>query len=124
MNVHPLADPGDSLNALACHTPPMERIDLTTATGFFDVVAGTDRSQAATMVLQPGQSTGGPSNAHAASDQWLYVVAGTGAATVEGESVDLRPGTLVLIEPGETHEITNTGSEPLETVNVYAPPDY
>ena len=102
----------------------MRRIDTTAASGFFDVVAGTDRSQAATMVLAPGQSTGGPSNAHAASDQWLYVVSGTGTATVEGESVALEAGTLVLVEAGETHEISNTGSERLKTVSVYAPPTY
>ena len=102
----------------------MERIDTTSTPGFFDIVGGTERSQAATMTLAPGQSTGGPSNAHAASDQWLYVVAGTGEATVEGKSYALGPGTLLLVEPGETHEIANTGSEPLETINVYAPPDY
>jgi mannose-6-phosphate isomerase-like protein (cupin superfamily) len=102
----------------------MDLIDTTDAAGFFDVVGGTERSQAATMTLAPGRSTGGPSNAHAASDQWLYVVSGTGRATIEGESYDLRPGTLVLIEPGETHEIENPGAEPLETINVYAPPDY
>jgi mannose-6-phosphate isomerase-like protein (cupin superfamily) len=102
----------------------MRRIDTTTATGFFDVVAGTERSQAATMVLDPGTSTGGPTNAHAASDQWLYVVSGNGTATVEGETRDVRAGTLLLVEPGETHEIANDGDEPLVTVNVYAPPEY
>jgi mannose-6-phosphate isomerase-like protein (cupin superfamily) len=102
----------------------MRLVDTTDAGGFFDVVAGTDRSQAATMTLAPGRSTGGPENAHARSDQWLYVVSGTGTATVEGEDHDLAPGRLVLIEPGETHEITNTGDQPLETVNVYAPPEY
>jgi mannose-6-phosphate isomerase-like protein (cupin superfamily) len=76
------------------------------------------------MVLNPGQSTGGPDNAHAASDQWLYVVSGRREATVDGDRVDLTAGTLLLVEPGETHEIENTGPEPLETLNVYAPPDY
>ena len=102
----------------------MQRFDTTDATSFFDVLGGTDRSQAATMTLSPGQSTGGPTNAHAASDQWLYVVSGAGTATVEGDRYDLRAGMLVLIEAGETHEITNDGDEPLETVNVYAPPEY
>ncbi|WP_142857556.1 cupin domain-containing protein [Salinigranum halophilum] len=102
----------------------MDRIDTTRLDGLFDVVGGTDRSQAATMVLAPGQSTGGPESAHAASDQWLYVVSGDGTATVEGDTVDLAAGTLLLVEPGETHEITNTGTVPLETVNVYAPPEY
>jgi len=102
----------------------VQRFDTTGAAGFFDVLGGTERSQAATMTLSPGQSTGGPTNAHAASDQWLYVVSGTGTATVEGERYDLHAGTLVLVEAGETHEIGNTGDEPLETINVYAPPEY
>ncbi len=102
----------------------MEQINTDRATGFFDVVAGTDRSQAATMVLQPGQSTGGPSNYHAASDQWLYVTAGTGEAIIDDETIALEPGDLLLIEPGETHEITGTGDSPLATINIYAPPEY
>jgi mannose-6-phosphate isomerase-like protein (cupin superfamily) len=102
----------------------MQRFDTTGSTGFFDVLGGTDRSQAATMTLSPGQSTGGPTNVHAESDQWLYVVSGSGTATVEGERYDLLAGMLVLIEAGETHEITNDGDDPLETINVYAPPEY
>jgi len=102
----------------------MQRFDTTGSTGFFDVLGRTDRSQAATMTLSPGQSTGGPTNVHAESDQWLYVVSGSGTATVEGERYDLLAGMLVLIEAGETHEITNDGDDPLETINVYAPPEY
>jgi mannose-6-phosphate isomerase-like protein (cupin superfamily) len=102
----------------------MERFDTTDADGFFDVVGGTNRSQAATMTLGPGESTGGPRNAHDASDQWLYVVSGTGTATVEGQRYAIRTGTLLLVEAGETHEITNRGNRPLETINVYAPPEY
>lgn len=49
---------------------------------------------------------------------------GTGVATVEGERHDLRPGSLVPIEPGETHETRTVGSEPPVTVTVYAPPEY
>lgn len=92
--------------------------------GFFTVLAGTGRSQAAAMVLRPGQSTGGEDNVHASSDQWLYVVSGAGRAVVGGRTLDLGAGSLLLIEAGEPHEITNTGREPLVTVNVYAPPAY
>jgi len=95
-----------------------------TAKGFFDVVAGTPRSQAATMVLKPGQATGGDDNVHAQSDQWLYVIGGSGEATVNGRRVGIESGELLLIEAGERHEIRNTGAEPLVTVNVYAPPEY
>lgn len=91
---------------------------------FFRVVAGTKRSQAATMVLKPGDSTGGDDNEHPGSDQWLYVVSGSGQATVKSRMVAIEAGSLLLIEAGETHEIRNTGDAPLVTVNVYAPPAY
>ncbi|PSQ01787.1 cupin domain-containing protein [Halobacteriales archaeon QS_4_69_31] len=76
------------------------------------------------MTLAPGQSTGGPDNAHPGSDQWLFVVSGSGSATVEGETVQLDAGDLVVIEAGEAHEVTNDGDAPLETLNLYVPPVY
>ena len=91
---------------------------------FFDVRLTTDDAQAAEMTLEPGRSTGGPDNAHADSDQWLYVVSGSGRAVVEGETVRLDSGDLVVVEAGETHEIENDGNEPLQTLNLYVPPDY
>lgn len=91
---------------------------------WFDVVLESDDAQAAVMTLSPGQSTGGPDNRHAEADQWLYVVAGEGRATVADEEVRVEAGDLLLIESGETHEIRNPGSEPLETFNLYVPPAY
>jgi len=90
----------------------------------FRVMLGDGHSQAAQMVLAPGDSEGGPDNRHPASDQWLYVAAGIGSAIVNGERVELREGTLVLIQRGDAHEIRNTGRVPLRTVNVYVPPAY
>ena len=101
----------------------MKSISITEEPGFH-VLSTTDRSQVASMVLKPGESTGGPDNRHADADQWLYVLAGEGRATVGGRSVELRAGTLLLIEAGEAHEIENEGSAPLRTVNVYAPSAY
>jgi mannose-6-phosphate isomerase-like protein (cupin superfamily) len=92
--------------------------------GFFDVRETTEDAQAAQMTLSPGQSTGGPDNRHPDSDQWLYVVSGSGRATVDGEDVRFEAGELLVIEAGETHEIENDGDEPLETLNLYVPPIY
>jgi mannose-6-phosphate isomerase-like protein (cupin superfamily) len=88
----------------------------------FRVAFGNKRSQAAEIVLGVGDSEGGPANRHRGSDQWLYVVSGTGTATVEGKSHALRARTLVLIERGQAHEIRNTGPRPLRTLNLYVPP--
>src|SRR6478736_1085742 len=90
----------------------------------FRVILGDDHSQAAQMTLAPGDTEGGPDHRHKGADQWLFVIGGAGLAIVEGERVELREGTLVLIQRGETHEIRNTGEEPLRTLNVYVPPGY
>ena len=90
----------------------------------FRVFGGTERSQAAAMTLEPGGSTGGPDNRHETSDQWLYVISGSGEATIAAERVTLTAGDLLLIAAGETHEIRAGTGAPLVTVNVYAPPEY
>jgi mannose-6-phosphate isomerase-like protein (cupin superfamily) len=90
----------------------------------FRVAIGNNRSQAAAMVLGPGDCEGGPDNRHRGADQWLYVASGTGSATVNGKRLPLRTGSLVLIERGDTHEIRNSGRGPLRTLNFYVPPAY
>lgn len=80
--------------------------------------------QAAQMVIAPGGKEGGPDNRHRGADQWLFVAAGRGVAIVEGARRELRPGSLLLIERGERHEIRATGRAPLKTVNFYSPPAY
>lgn len=90
----------------------------------FDVLFGNRAAQAAVMVLTPGATEGGPDNRHRGADQWLFVVSGTGEAIIEGASVPLRDGTLLLIERGEAHEIRCTGDDPLRTLNLYAPPAF
>ncbi|OFX13696.1 MAG: cupin [Armatimonadetes bacterium RBG_19FT_COMBO_69_19] len=102
----------------------MKHIKTAGTQTFFRIVAATARSQAATMVLKPGDTTGGEDNEHPESDQWLYVVSGSGQATVKARKVPIEAGSLLLIEAGEMHEIRNTGAEPLVTINVYAPPAY
>ncbi len=89
----------------------------------FKLLAGTVRSQAATMVLAAGKKTGGPQNTHG-GDQWLFVLEGAGQATVGGETAGIRAGSLVLIAAGEPHEISNRGNGPLKTLSFYAPPEF
>lgn len=90
----------------------------------FKVVLGNGRSQAAQMTLAPGETEGGPDNRHKGADQWLYVVSGAGEAVVNRRRYALSEGTLMLVERGDTHEIRNSGAEPLQTLSVYVPPAY
>jgi mannose-6-phosphate isomerase-like protein (cupin superfamily) len=89
---------------------------------YFEVVMETDEAQAAEMTVAPGRSVGGPENYHADSDQWLFVVGGTGLVTVDDNSHRVTAGDLVRIAAGERHGIENDGDQPLETVNFYTPP--
>jgi mannose-6-phosphate isomerase-like protein (cupin superfamily) len=90
----------------------------------FSVVLCDDHSQAAQMTLAPDETEGGPDNRHKGADQWLFVISGSGTAIVNGESVPLHEGTLLLIQRGDHHEIKNTGRTPLRTLNIYVPPAY
>jgi len=90
----------------------------------FAVLARTRSSQAAMMTLAPGAtSQEGSANEHAWAEQWLYVVSGTGTARVGRRTVQLRAGSLLLIEKREPHEI-RAGRARLVTFNVYVPPAY
>jgi mannose-6-phosphate isomerase-like protein (cupin superfamily) len=102
----------------------MKLVNTAGKRNFFKVLLETKDAQSAVMVLPPGQSTGEPDNEHPKSEQWLFVVSGTGKALVNKRRLSLRDRSLLLIEKGETHQITNTGRRPLVTLNFYAPPAY
>ena len=101
----------------------MQRKQLRFGRGF-RVVLGNRRSQAAEMVLPPGKAEGDRHNRHRGADQWLFVESGTGVAKINHRNYTLRAGSLLLIEKGDEHEIRNTGTTPLKTLNVYVPPAY
>lgn len=100
----------------------MKRAHLRFGKGFH-VAMSNRRAQVATMTLTNGDSEGDSANRHRGADQCLFVVRGTGTARVNGKAYPLRPGTMVLIEHGDRHEII-AGRGRLETLNIYVPPAY
>ncbi len=90
----------------------------------FRVVFQLREVEAAEMTLAPGDHEGGADNRHRGADQWLYVVSGNGLAVIEDVEQELKAGSLLVVEKGEKHEIRNTGSAPLKTLNFYSPPAY
>jgi mannose-6-phosphate isomerase-like protein (cupin superfamily) len=90
----------------------------------FRVAIGNERSQAAEMVLRPGKSEGDADNRHRGADQWLFVIEGSGTAIINRKRYPLRPGTLLLIERGDRHEIRSAKKRVLRTLNFYIPPAY
>ena len=103
----------------------MRLINTGTKRSLFAVLHATRNAEAAMMTLRPGQSTSDePENEHPRCEQWLFVLSGTGRATVGKRRVALKGNSLLLIEKGEPHQITNPGRTPLVTLNFYAPPAY
>jgi mannose-6-phosphate isomerase-like protein (cupin superfamily) len=94
----------------------------------FRVAFEVRKAQAAEMVIAPGDSEGGEDNRHRGADQWMFVVDGRGQAIVETDGrkrrIALIPGTLLVIERGERHEVRNTGRALLRTLNFYYPPAF
>ena len=95
----------------------------------FDVLTSTRGAQAAMMTLKPGGTSDEElGNEHPRCEQWLYVISGSGAATVatsiRKRTIRLKTGSLLTIEKGERHQIRNTGKGPLRTLNFYVPPAY
>jgi mannose-6-phosphate isomerase-like protein (cupin superfamily) len=108
----------------------MKHIKTAAKRGRFDLLAKTRGAQAAKMTLRPGAASDDePSNEHAQSEQWLFVLAGTGEVKIGRRNGSMRslrigPNSLVLIEKGELHQITNAGRSELSTLNFYIPPAY
>jgi quercetin dioxygenase-like cupin family protein len=62
-------------------------------------------------LLLPGQTAG--AHAHAGMHEVFYVESGEGAMRVDDHVITLEAGVCVAVEPGESHEIENTGARAL-----------
>jgi mannose-6-phosphate isomerase-like protein (cupin superfamily) len=58
---------------------------------------------------------------HAVREESYLVVSGTGVAVVGDESIELRPGDLLTVFPGEHHALKADAAQALEYVVVTAP---
>lgn len=73
-----------------------------------------------TNFAQANFTVGQVSPAHSHEDMWevFYVESGTGIITINGQEYQLEKGITVIVEPNETHEISNNGKEDL-TLNYF-----
>jgi len=107
----------------------MKQIKIRGKRPYFEVFHSTRNAEVAISTLRKGQATSDePTNEHPASEQWVYVVSGRGEVVAEKggrkRKAKMAPGGMVLIEKGEAHQIRQTGSESLVTLNFYAPAAY
>jgi len=75
------------------------------------------------MTLQPGEEIGLES--HEGHDQFIRIEAGTGEAYLDGETLALEDGSVIVIPSGVAHNVTNTStSEKLKLYSLYGPPEH
>ncbi len=55
------------------------------------------------------------------SEEVYFVLSGTGEMCLGAELREIHSGQAVFIPPGEFHQITNIGDEPLEMIYCYGP---
>ena len=58
---------------------------------------------------------------HKVSAETYYLLRGTAELVIDNRAFTLRSGQACLIQPGETHQIFNAGSDDLEFLAVCAP---
>lgn len=63
------------------------------------------------VTLNPGCSIG--SHAHDNEEEIYYILSGTGIADDNGQLINISAGDAIKTGGGESHSITNNGSEPL-----------
>lgn len=110
--------------------PPESRMELIRSakllagSDFFKVLATTDRTQIATMVLQNGQVSGEFGTDHPNADQTFYVLEGTGQLVLESGDTELRVGDSGLIVAGTKHQFMGKSERAFRTLNIYTPVAY
>ena len=76
--------------------------------------------QGAATLIQLNDPVG--DHAHADADEFLYVVAGEGAANIAGAAQRLRAGVLLFVPRGVTHRFSQSGRNPLIVLSTLAGP--
>ena len=74
--------------------------------------------------FQPGETLG--KHLHEQVEETFHFTSGTGVIEVDGVEYEIRPRDAFRIEPGETHDIINTGEVALDGVFIkhcYLPQD-
>jgi mannose-6-phosphate isomerase-like protein (cupin superfamily) len=89
---------------------------------FRQVLFTTEMSQLVLMSIPSGEEIG--EEVHRGVDQVLAFVAGEGEAVIEGESLPVRAGSVVVVPAGTRHNFVATGNSALKLYTVYAPPEH
>jgi mannose-6-phosphate isomerase-like protein (cupin superfamily) len=78
-------------------------------------------SQLVVMSIPPGVEIGEETHD---LDQFVRIEKGAGEAILDGEVHEVRDGFAVVVPSGTSHNIKNTGGEPLKLYTIYTAPEH
>ena len=71
-------------------------------------------------IIAPGGRTS--SHVHLKEEEPWYIVEGQGLLIVDGHEMKVEKDTVIVVLPGEYHQITNTGQTEMKILWIYTPP--
>jgi mannose-6-phosphate isomerase-like protein (cupin superfamily) len=74
----------------------------------------------AMMTLEEGAFS--DPHAHKVAEESFYILSGFGRMVVAEEEFSVKPGDCVYVQPGERHQLFNTGEAVLECLITTSPP--
>ena len=102
----------------------MRKHNISNNRRYFSVIETTSHTQVAMMTLAPGEASGPKENDHPDSEQVVLLLEGQLLAEVGDERTIMIAGDVMIIPTKVAHRLTNDGSTPAVTFNVYGPPAY
>ncbi|WP_198374280.1 cupin domain-containing protein [Neoroseomonas rubea] len=70
-------------------------------------------------IFEPGGKT--PPNTHTAAEECFFVLAGSGIAMADGQTMPIGPGDCFVLRPGVEHVVENTGATKLYCLTLMTP---
>ncbi|MCX6701605.1 MAG: cupin domain-containing protein [Candidatus Zambryskibacteria bacterium] len=86
---------------------------------FRKVLYTGEESQLVLMNLIPGEEIG--SEVHSDNDQFFRFESGNGDVIINDTQYSVTDGDAVVVPKGATHNVINTGKEPLKLYTIYSP---
>jgi mannose-6-phosphate isomerase-like protein (cupin superfamily) len=80
---------------------------------------GAAQHSLAHIVIAPGGASA--RHFHKVSEETYYLLRGVAVMVIDDRRFELRPGETCLIQPGETHQVSNPSPDDLEFLAVCAP---
>lgn len=89
---------------------------------FRTVLYTGQKSQLVVMNIPAHEDIGEEMHEHV--EQILYVQSGSGKVAIDTKESEVGTGDIVIVSPGATHNVINTGTNPLIIATVYVPPNH